>query len=188
VVQPAPSERESLDLVQLGLESEAVVGILDELDYFQILKIPTSATLADVKSAYYRESRRFHPDRVFHVEETALKVRVLHIYKRITEAYSILRDEVRRAKYLQDISGPQRAQKLRFDEESEKELKKAKEEETGATPNGRKLFAAGLLALQSGQLDAAERSFKMALLYEPTNQRFKEKFEEAKAKAAAARG
>lgn len=175
------------ELLELSIECEALVGILDELDYFQLLKIPTSAALAEVKAAYYRESRRFHPDRVFHLDDASLKSRVMHVYKRITEAYSVLRDEVRRGKYLEGISGPQRQEKLRFDESSEQELKKAREEQTGVTPNGRKLFAAGLLAMQSGQFESAERSFKMALLYEPANARFKEKLEEAREKAAAAR-
>lgn len=182
-----PQQDESGSIFELGIEAEAITGILDELDYFQLLKIPTSATRVDVKSAYYRESRRFHPDRVFHLDDQALKQRFLQIYKRITEAYSVLRDEVRRAKYLEDISGPEREQKLRFTEESEQELKKAKDEEAGATPNGRKLFAAGLAALHAGQFDSAERSLKMALLYEPKNARFQEKYDEAKEKLAASR-
>lgn len=177
----------SPELLELSIESEAIAGILDELDYFQILKVPTTASLADVKGAYYQESRRFHPDRVFHLDDAALKARVNRIYKRITEAYSVLRDEVRRGKYLADVTGPDRAQKLRFDEQSEQELKRARDEEIGATPNGRKLFAAGLAALQAGQLDAAERSFKMALLYEPANARLKARIDEMRERAQAAR-
>lgn len=177
----------SPELLELTVESEAIAGILDELDYFQILQIPTTAGLAEVKKAYYDESRRFHPDRVFHLDDAELKGRVNRIYKRITEAYSVLRDEVRRGKYLADVSGPERALKLRYDEQSEKELKKARDEEAGATPNGRKLFAAGLAALQAGQLDAAERSFKMALLYEPANERLKARIDEARGRALAAR-
>ncbi len=178
------AETLDIELLELSAESEAIAGILDELDYFQILKLPNTAGLADVKTSYYQESRRFHPDRIFHLEDAALKARVLRIYKRITEAYSVLRDDVRRDKYLADITGPSRAEKLRYDEESEQELKRAKDEEIGATPNGRKLFAAGLAALQAGQVDAAERSFKMALLYEPSNERLKAKIDEARERAA----
>ncbi|HEY0838716.1 MAG TPA: DnaJ domain-containing protein [Vulgatibacter sp.] len=173
----------SPELLELSIESEAVAGILDELDYFQILKVPTAAGLADVKKAYYEESRRFHPDRVFHLDDPELKARVNRIYKRITEAYSVLRDEVRRGKYLADVSGPERAQKLRYDEQSEQELKKARDEELGSTPNGRKLFAAGLASLQAGQHDAAERSFKMALLYEPSNAKLKARIDELRERA-----
>ncbi|AKU90677.1 J domain-containing protein [Vulgatibacter incomptus] len=177
----------SNDWVALAIEAEAVEGILDELDYFQILKIGRDAPLADVKAAYYRESRSFHPDRIHHLADPGLHGRVLRIYKRITEAYSVLRDEVRRAKYLVDVSGPQRAGKLRYDEQSEQERKKAREEELGTTPNGRKLFTAGLAEQQAGRLEAAERSFKMALLYEPSNARFKEKVEEVARERAAKR-
>lgn len=170
------------DLTTFTIEAEALSQVLDGLDYFQVLKVPQTAGHAEIKSAYYRESRAYHPDRVFHLEDVALKENVNRIYKRVTEAYFVLRDDQKRRKYLADVTGPERAKKLRFDEASEQEQKKAKEEEIGATPNGRKFFGAGMVDLNAGRFDAAERNFKMALMYEPANPRFKEKLEEASKK------
>ena len=93
------------------------------------------------------------------------------VYKRVTEAYFVLRDDTRRRKYLADVTGPDRARKLRFDELSEKEtqaaVKQQAQEQIGTHPKGRQLFQTGMAELERGQLAAAERSLKMALTYEP---------------------
>lgn len=167
------------DLGIFKIETEALAGILETLDYFQVLKIPQNSSPADIKAAYYRESRMYHPDRVFHLHDEELKFRVNTIYKRVTEAYTVLRSDERRGKYTIDINGPDREKKLRFDEISEQEQKKSKEEEIGTTPNGRKFYGAGLTDLQAGRYEAAERNFKMALMYEPNNKLFKQRLEES---------
>lgn len=169
----------SEDLVTFTVETEALAGILDGLDYFQVLKIPQAATATEIKNAYHRESRVYHPDRVFHLPDPELKARVNQIYKRVTEAYFVLRDERKRTRYLADINGEFRLLKLRFDELSEQEGKKSMDEEIGKTPNGRKFYGAGLADLQAGRFEAAERNFKMALMYEPGNPKFRDRLDEA---------
>ena len=161
------------------IEAQALAQVLDELDYFQILKIGQEASPTAVKAAYYRESRAYHPDRFYQLKNVELKESIGRIYKRINEAYVCLRDDVRRAKYLGDVSGPERQKKLRFVEASEQELKKDKEQEVGTTPQGRKFFMAGLQDMAAQRFAAAERNFKMALTYEPNNPNYKAKRDEA---------
>jgi len=161
------------------IEAAALAQVLDELDYFQILKIGQSASPNEIKSAYYRESRAYHPDRFYQLPNAELKESIGRIYKRINEAYVCLRDDVKRAKYLTDVSGPERQKKLRFVEASEQELKKDKEQEIGTTPQGRKFFMAGLADMAAQRFSAAERNFKMALTYEPNNPNYKAKRDEA---------
>ena len=161
------------------IEAQALAQVLDELDYFQILKIGQGAAPAEIKAAYYRESRAYHPDRFFQTQSPELGEAVGRIYKRINEAYVCLRDDARRSKYLVDVSGPDRQKKLRFVEQSEQELKKDKEQEIGTTPQGRKFFMAGLSDMAAQRFAAAERNFKMALTYEPNNPNFKAKRDEA---------
>ena len=86
---------------------------------------------------------------------------------------------MKRAKYLADVNGPDRERKLRFVEASEQELKKDKEQEIGATPQGRKFYMAGLQDMAAQRFAAAERNFKMALTYEPNNANYKAKRDEA---------
>jgi DnaJ-class molecular chaperone len=168
------------------IEAQALAQILDELDYFQILKISQTASPAEIKEAYYRESRAYHPDRIFHSSNTSMKEAVGKIYKRINEAYVCLRDDSKRTKYLADVTGPERQKKLRFVEATEQELKKEKEQELGQTPQGRKFFVEGLRDMAGQRFSAAERNFKMALTYEPNNATFKAKRDEAAKLAAAA--
>src|SRR3954466_9408353 len=161
------------------IEAQALAQILDELDYFQILKIGQNASQAEIKAAYYRESRAYHPDRFSTLPPSELKDNIGRIYKRINEAYVSLRDDTKRVKYLADILGADRQKKLRFVEASEQELKKEKEQEVGATPQGRKFFMAGLADMAAQRFAAAERNFKMALTYEPNNPNFKAKRDQA---------
>jgi DnaJ-class molecular chaperone len=161
------------------IEAAALAQVLDELDYFQILKIGQSASPNEIKTAYYRESRAYHPDRFYQMPNLQLKESIGRIYKRINEAYVCLRDDVKRAKYLADVNGPDRAKKLRFVEASEQELKKEKEQEVGTTPQGRKFYMAGLADMAAQKFASAERNFKMALTYEPNNPNFKAKRDEA---------
>jgi DnaJ-class molecular chaperone len=163
---------------QFLIEVEALAGALDQLDYFGILKIPQTATPAEIKAAYYRESRVYHPDRYAAVASAELRELVGRVYRRINEAYTVLRDDHKRERYLADVTGPERARKLRFTEAEEvqvkEEQKRKLEEQFGLTPNGRKFYAAALAEIQQGRWEAAERSLKSALMYEPANARFKE--------------
>jgi DnaJ-class molecular chaperone len=161
------------------IEAQALVQVLDELDYFQILKVGQNSSPGELKLAYYRESRAYHPDRFLQLPNVELREAIGKIYKRINEAYVCLRDDSKRVKYLADISGADRQKKLRFVEASEQELKKEKEQEVGATPQGRKFFMAGLADLAAQRFASAERNFKMALTYEPANVNFKAKRDEA---------
>src|SRR5574342_592563 len=163
---------------QFRQEVAALVQALDQLDYFGVLKLSQTAGVAEVKAAYHRESRAYHPDRFAALPDQALREQIGRIYRRINEAYTVLRDDAKRKKYVADISGPDREKKLRFTEADEAQVKDAQkkkiEEQFGQTPNGRKFYAAAMADIQAGRWDAAERNLKSALMYEPQNARFKE--------------
>ena len=168
-----------MDSEGFEIEATALAQVLEELDYFQILKVGQNASPNEIKAAYYRESRSYHPDKFSTLPAGELKDHIGKIYKRINEAYVCLRDDTKRLKYLADIIGPERQKKLRFVEASEQELKKEKEQEVGQTPQGRKFFMAGLSDMAAQRFSSAERNFKMALTYEPNNPNFKAKRDEA---------
>jgi curved DNA-binding protein CbpA len=160
------------------IEVETLAAALDQLDYFGVLKVPQTAGAADIKAAYYRESRAYHPDRFAAVPDATFRELVAKIYRRINEAYTVLRDDRKRVKYVQDVTGPDRTRKLRFTEADEaqvkEEQKKKIEEQLGQTPNGRKFYAAALVEMQAQRWEPAQRALKSALMYEPANARFKE--------------
>jgi curved DNA-binding protein CbpA len=160
------------------IEVETLAASLDQLDYFGVLKVPQGAGLAEIKAAYYRESRTYHPDRFAAYPDPVVRDLVGKIYRRVNEAYTVLRDDRKRAKYVQDIGGPERARKLRFTEADEAQVKEAQkkkiEEQLGQTPNGRKFYAAALVEIEAQRWEPAQRALKSALMYEPGNAKFKE--------------
>jgi curved DNA-binding protein CbpA len=163
---------------QFLTEVETFLAVLDQLDYFGVLKVPQTASPPELKAAYYRESRAFHPDRFAALPDPLLREAIGRIYRRINEAWTVLRDDKKRLKYLADVTGPERATKLRFTEADEaqvkQEAKQKVEEQFGQTPNGRKFFQAALTEIQAKRWDKAEVALKSAMMYEPANARFKE--------------
>lgn len=180
-----PTNAPILDQKELALLN-ALASKLNTLDYFQVLSLERTATPAEIKKAFHHWSRTYHPDRFYQVADSRLKQQVNEVYKRITEAYYVLRDDVKRKGYLSDISGPDREQKLRFTEASEVEtkaaIKKEQEEQIGTHPKGRQFFQSGMGDFEAQRWAAAERNFKTALTFEPSNARYKEKLAETQQK------
>lgn len=182
---PAVQEVAGLTPQQVSELRERAQG-LDAIDYFELMRLGHTATPADIKQAFYTESRAYHPDRFFHLPDTQLKADIASVYKRITEAYYVLRDDLKRKKYLADVTGPDRANRLRYTEATEAELKtesrKVVEEEFGTNPKARPFFKTASADFEKQNWAAAERNLKMGLTYEPGNVRFKEKLVEVQKK------
>jgi curved DNA-binding protein CbpA len=176
---------------QFLIEAETLAAALDQLDYFAVLGVGQAATPGEIKAAYYRESRAYHPDRYAAAPSAELRELVGRIYRRVNEAYTVLRDERRRARYLEDITGPDRARKLRFTEAEEALVKadqqRRLEEQLGQTANGRRFYSAALADIQAGRWEAAERGLRSALVFEPGNARFKEQLAEVQREVEKAR-
>ena len=183
--RPPPPPVGGLDAAQRA-DLDLRFNSLDGLDYFELLRVGQNAVPAEIKKAFYRESRTYHPDRFFQVADEALKEKIRDVYKRVTEAYYVLRDDQKRRKYLADITGPERAQKLRFSEASEVEtkaaVKKEAEEQIGTHPKGRQFYQTASQDIAAERWSSAERNLKMALTFEPANARYKEKLAEMQKK------
>ena len=191
-VSPLPTTGavEAIDPQQAAALRQLAQG-LTAVDYFQMLGLSHAATPGDIKKAFYRESRTYHPDRFFHLEDSQGKSDIGSIYKRITEAYYVLRDDAKRRKYATDLASADRSSKLRYTEATETELKaearKTVEEEFGTNPKARPFFKTALAEFEKGNLPAAQSALKMGLTYEPGNARFKEKLAEVVKKIEDAR-
>lgn len=66
------------------------------IDYYQILQIPPSADLAEIKSAYRRLAHQYHPDKNPDNQST------LAYFELIKEAYETLSNPGRKEQYLQE--------------------------------------------------------------------------------------
>lgn len=61
-------------------------------NYYEVLGVSVDSTNAEIKSAYRKLARKYHPD--INKDEGAI-----NIFKNITEAYEVLSNEVERSKY-----------------------------------------------------------------------------------------
>jgi len=157
---------------------------IDGLDYYQILNITQMATPGEVQKAYYGLARALHPDKFYGIGDDALRGAVHKIYKRVTESYSILRDDQKRKRYTQDINGEQRNEKLRYNEASEQQQKQEEREakEVAKTPQGKKLYAQAQLDMQKQNWASAYRNVQSAMMFEPGNDALKALKDELAAK------
>lgn len=101
-------------------------------DYYKVLDIKKNSSRKDIKLAYYKLSKKYHPD-VSEITESEEK------YKDIQEAYHVLGDERRKADYDEAInngyySGPSSASSVSRDSPYRAAWKKR----TGPIYSGRK--------------------------------------------------
>ena len=72
---------------------------LDSLDFYDLLGVETDAPKSEVRSAYFRLSKVFHPDTMFGKNLGSYKSKMEAVFKRLTEAYEVLGKKRSRAEY-----------------------------------------------------------------------------------------
>ena len=83
----------------------ALLRFLEELpkkNHFEVLEVERTATAADVKKAYFRLARLYHPDTAAG-SESARRAKE-QITARLNEAYEVLRNDRRRDEYLAELA------------------------------------------------------------------------------------
>lgn len=83
-------------------------------NYYDILEVPPSATLAEIRRSYHRLARLHHPD----LNKQALDTHI----KRLNLAYQTLRDPQKRADYDAQLVEAQRQASLRLQKQHEAEM------------------------------------------------------------------
>jgi len=91
---PTPAERE----IRRALE--AALPLARDTDLFARLGLPRGATTEDVKGAYLRLVKQFHPDRYGSPALADLQAGLRDVLSALNEAYATLSDRARRTDYL----------------------------------------------------------------------------------------
>lgn len=162
-------------------EIRALAAILDELDYYRVLEIEIGAPVSEIRAAYHRAGRRFHPDGHRDLAPE-LQPHLARIAKRVTEAYSVLRDPRRRRVYDQQLASDTARVRLPLADASAEAERQSREQREGRTPNGRRYFMLAQADLSRGDRVAAERNLRTALTFEPDNASFREMLASLRAK------
>ena len=142
---------------------------LDDIDYFRLLGCHDQSSPAEIRSAFRQLATNYHPDR-FRDQDDSLYQALEKIYRRITEAYAVLRDPSDRVAY---SAGLQNGFK-RFDrDQAHQALKQTKKSrEPGKTDQGRRHYKRATAALSRGDRYSAQEEIRLALLFEPNEPGF----------------
>lgn len=116
---------------------------MEHQNYYEVLQVTATATREEIKKAYFRLAKEYHPDRHFESEMEQVKKELESLFTRITQAYDTLLTEKKRKAYDAELASGKKAQK--------------------AEPTYRDLFARGQAALEKGDLRDACYFFKEAL-------------------------
>ncbi len=150
------------------------LSTLEEKSYYEILRVPSGSSAADVKEAFHEFALACHPDQ--YVEETPEVARAAsEIFKRGVEAYKVLSRPVWRAKYDEGLTKG----KLRFvvgeAPETPPPPKMRTLEDIARSPRAKEHALRADRLISSGRLEDARIALVTALQHEPDNGELKER-------------
>ncbi len=177
-VPEAPSAQE--ELLQ---KIEQMHRLCQEETYYEALGLKHWAGPEELKQAYYRRAKEFHPDRHFYLTDD-VKAKLSEIFATISQAYSTLRDPEARRRYDQSLqvaparlgSNTELAQRkfregikrLRLQEFERAEQAFAEASYLDATQPQYQYYY-GVALLRQQKYRAAERALQRALKLQPLN-------------------
>ena len=147
-------------------------------NHYEVLELPTTANVNEIKDTYYAMARRYHPDR-FHLKSgTKFHAQISSAFARVTQAYETLMNPNARAGYDQTLErlrqyadSGSRADRANQAAESEEELDF---DETGSeTGRAEYSFREGCGALDQGRTKAAIKYLGNAARLEPQEARYR---------------
>ena len=162
----------------LKIEINALYSIIDELNYYQILKLTPSCIQDEIKPAYQNQGAYFHPDKLDESDEE-ISLKGKYIFLSIKEAYETLNDASDRLKYDHLLSkGILRIADTKL--LNTQDTQGSNDPSQAATnESAKKYWTLGLQAFDAGDFRSAVMQIKFAMQFEPNNEVFQEWLEKA---------
>jgi DnaJ-class molecular chaperone len=162
---------------QLAQFVQQMYGKLDQLSYFDLLGVPSGATVAEIRGAFYRASHDLHPDRYHRIDNRDLKERLETIYARMCEGYRVLTTPERRIAYMRVLADG----KKRLTSMDRESRAPQSPEDSIKHEEAKKFFRLGMMSLASKDFKGAAMNFNFAKSFEPNAAIIKQKLAEAQA-------
>ena len=177
--------------IRKKIEVEALADVLEDLDYYRLLKLKAGAPIPEVERAYARQSQEFHPDRFFGVRDPHFMKKVTQIFKKLTEAYQVLRDPelkkmydskmgLRDGKSASGLTGGKKGHMGKAALVAEKEALEA--DDVVSDKRARKYWDLAQIAEMNEDWNGVVMNIGFAMTYEKDNVILKEKLASAKVK------
>ncbi len=99
-VSMAPPREE--DPAQFAKDIESLLGLIDNGTFYQLIGVGANSSGAEIKKSYYKQVRRFHPDR--HMGRSEWIGSLQRIMDALTTAYRTLSSEQSRSLYDKEIA------------------------------------------------------------------------------------
>lgn len=149
---------------------------LETMNYYDILRVAYDAKPAEIQKAFHDLSLRCHPDRFVDEPEEVGKAAEA-VFKRLVEAYNVLRRPQLRARYDAEL---QKGGSVKLDEHAVQQ-KKTFEQRTlfmiARTPRAKQFAAKADRFLSNGQLEEARVQLVSAYQDDHGNEELKERLD-----------
>jgi curved DNA-binding protein CbpA len=139
-------------------------------DFYEVLDVPRLAAGDEIKDAYHKLARQYHPDR-FHQSDSGLRAEIGSAFARIAQAYETLSDSGQRAAYDKKLM-PATGRGTSIPEQKNEPGAPAKKEDSRAKIS----FRRGMEALEQNRFDEAARLLAEAATLEPREGRYRAQY------------
>jgi curved DNA-binding protein CbpA len=158
------------------IRTNTLYEIVDDLDYYQLLKLKPSCAQTDISSAFQNQSKALHPDK----SPKELKDRANYIFTALNEAFRILKEPESRLAYDGLMSNgvirvEDTALRSGAERSSTNDPTKAAQ-----TEQAKKYWLLGLADMDAERFESAIMNIKFALQFERENEVFQEWLAKAK--------
>lgn len=186
VPPPAPAPRREAPPIATLEEATQLAARLDSLSYYELLGVSPRVEPAVLQRRFHTLTRRFHPDLFYGVSDPALRAAIHRIYRRMNEAYGVLRDPRRRRLYDRGLAMARGAPRLRLSEEDEQLAQRQARTRRGTTGAGHFYWTLAREVLERARqadrgirpaLRESARLLRTALVFEPENEHFQHALE-----------
>jgi tetratricopeptide (TPR) repeat protein len=164
--------------------------------HYEMLQVDRRAEPKEIKRAYFKVSREFHPDSFFRKNLGSYKQKIEAIFKRISQAYEVLGNEQKRAAYEKTLPyepTPEEIEEQRqvaLQQERAKSLRKERRQRllkhspvVARKGQARKHYEDAKSWAEQNEYTKAANSIRLALTLDPQNEDFKKLLEEVAPRA-----
>jgi curved DNA-binding protein CbpA len=96
------------------------------LNYYQILQVSSDSSASEVKQAYFKLARKYHPDLFSRNLSTEIKNKIDDIFDKITKSYHTLSDDNKKQGYNKKLDSPKKGSKKDLEKRAEVKFRQGK--------------------------------------------------------------